>query len=576
MWRRIAIVAGLVGAAAGLWATIGPAQLGGPVTYVVASGDSMEPHIRGGDLLLVRPDAAYEAGDVVAYQHRMLRRVVVHRIAGLDGSRFVMKGDNNDWLDSYQPTEADVVGTPWVRAPGVGTILSGIAQPRNAGLLVGALVLLSLGGTTVRARRRRVTTSPDPRSDAPPRVPSPKRARAGRVTVLAASCAAVGLAAVGVAAYAGTQPSTRTVHRDVGYRAEGAFTYEARVARSPAYPDGRVATGAPVFTELVPDLDVAFAWTMASDRPAVVAGTTSMDMVVSDEAGWSRRFVLQPETPFSGPSAEARGRVDVAELRSLTAAVQEATAVTRTTYSVTVRPTVAFSGTLAGQPVEDSFSPELPMTLEPALLRVLTPTLSGRPDPDAGNPLEPATGGSVIESRRVPNEIGIASLQVSPSTVRTPAVGVAASLLTLAACLWFLRRRPGTEIDEVEGITGRYGRWIVDVRHLPAASGTVSLSSFAGLLRLAEQHERLVLHVASGGGHAFAVHADTVLYRYDVASGEATDTGVSEIDIDAGDGHRRLDGPTGAKRPGRPAPTIAWDPRPITALIVPGLPDPRP
>ena len=46
---------------------------------------------------------------------------MLHRIVRVDGGRFVLKGDNNGFLDEERPTEEQILGTLSVRTPhGVG------------------------------------------------------------------------------------------------------------------------------------------------------------------------------------------------------------------------------------------------------------------------------------------------------------------------------------------------------------------------------------------------------------------------------------------------------------------------
>ncbi|MBI2332579.1 MAG: S24 family peptidase, partial [Chloroflexi bacterium] len=47
------------------WFIFAPVQLGGPLTYVIVNGNSMEPGYLLGDLVLVREEAAYGLGDAV-------------------------------------------------------------------------------------------------------------------------------------------------------------------------------------------------------------------------------------------------------------------------------------------------------------------------------------------------------------------------------------------------------------------------------------------------------------------------------------------------------------------------------
>ncbi len=69
-------VAGLLCALVG-WLYLAPAQIGGATSYAVVVGSSMEPKLGAGDLVLVRPQARYEAGDVVLYDDPQLRSKVL-------------------------------------------------------------------------------------------------------------------------------------------------------------------------------------------------------------------------------------------------------------------------------------------------------------------------------------------------------------------------------------------------------------------------------------------------------------------------------------------------------------------
>ena len=80
----------------------------------------MEPKLHRGDLAVVRERSTYRVGDVVLYDSRELGSKVLHRIVRVERGRFVLKGDNNSFLDAERPTEEQIVGTLWVTAPAVG------------------------------------------------------------------------------------------------------------------------------------------------------------------------------------------------------------------------------------------------------------------------------------------------------------------------------------------------------------------------------------------------------------------------------------------------------------------------
>lgn len=140
------------------WLMIGPEQLGGPATYVVTSGVSMQPLLRAGDLALVRRQASYRVGEVVLYESRVLRHPVLHRIVAIRGGRYYFRGDNNDFVDPGYATRSELVGRLWFAVPALGGILRFLAQPVQAALAAGLLTFLAasfaMGGGFARRRRR--------------------------------------------------------------------------------------------------------------------------------------------------------------------------------------------------------------------------------------------------------------------------------------------------------------------------------------------------------------------------------------------------------------------------------------
>ena len=132
-----------------------PTALGGGTTYVSTHGSSMEPRFSTGDLAILRPAGSYEVGDVVAYRSESLDTVVMHRIVSADDAGFVTQGDNNDWLDEDRPSQADILGTLFLRVPNGGKALDALKAP--AVLPIVAMAALVLFGATRRPRGRHRT-----------------------------------------------------------------------------------------------------------------------------------------------------------------------------------------------------------------------------------------------------------------------------------------------------------------------------------------------------------------------------------------------------------------------------------
>jgi len=154
-----------------------PSFLGGPVSYVMVSGDSMEPTLSSGDLVVARDEDAYEAGDLVAFRVPQGEHgegaIVIHRIAGgsaADG--FSTQGDNNEWLDPWLVGADDIVGERWLTLAGAGRWLNALKEPALlAGLVGGLIVSLILVGERGKRRAGQKAKRRPPREAATPWTP---------------------------------------------------------------------------------------------------------------------------------------------------------------------------------------------------------------------------------------------------------------------------------------------------------------------------------------------------------------------------------------------------------------------
>ena len=160
--RRPPSLVGAMGTAAGLallvalFVTFAPTQLGGQTSFIVISGNSMEPKYHAGDLVLIREEESYAEGDVVVYRHADIGRVI-HRIIGREGPGYIFKGDHNTFIDGSRPVVDDLVGRAWFSIPGAGAWLKRLQSPNVVGFLTfAAIVGFTVGALRPTRRRRRV------------------------------------------------------------------------------------------------------------------------------------------------------------------------------------------------------------------------------------------------------------------------------------------------------------------------------------------------------------------------------------------------------------------------------------
>lgn len=112
---------------------------------IVKSG-SMEPAIKTGGIVVIRPNQSYGVGDVITFGKDTKTQIpTTHRIVEVAGSSFITKGDANDTVDPALVKKSDVRGKVIFSLPYVGFILDFARKPLGFILLVGlpaSLVIL--------------------------------------------------------------------------------------------------------------------------------------------------------------------------------------------------------------------------------------------------------------------------------------------------------------------------------------------------------------------------------------------------------------------------------------------------
>lgn len=508
--RVTGIVTGVLAAVAlvGGWMLFAPTQAGGGTSYAIVVGNSMEPELQRGDLAVVRKRSVYRAGDVVLYDSRELGSKVLHRIVRVDGGRFVLKGDNNSFLDAERPTEEQIVGSLWVTAPAVGRATEWLRRPLHSALLVGLVTLIALGGglgAGAAVRRGGQLGRSRPRVATPPRSPRsfPEELRPLLTGLAAAAAACV---ALGVVSFARPLNGKETVQ--AAYAHQGRFEYEARVPKSAAYPDGQVSTGEPVFLRLVSRLRVTFSYRLESERPVAASGRIALAARLSDGRGWERVLPLAPERPFGNSGSTVSGVLDLDRIERIVEEVRNLTGSAQTAYTVAVLPRVEVAGRVGGEPIDAIFAPSL--SFDAGDLR-LQPNLEGGEGVGPFAPREPVRG-----TRVAPAKVSLGVLSLSVATARRVSLlGIAVLLLLGGLALFAGRRRQGG--DEHERIRARYGQLLLPVSSLSGNWAQVTeLADIDALARLAEHQGKLILHVADGPDRSYVVEDGSTAYRYRV------------------------------------------------------------
>jgi signal peptidase I len=481
---------------------VAPVQLGGRTAYVITSGSSMEPTFHGGDLVLTRQNDSYDVGDIVLYRSAELGRDVLHRIVGRDGDRLVLKGDNNGYKDPEHPHIDQVRGEAWLLVPGGGRPLGWLRQPLVLAALAFLAVFGLLAGGREVSRRRGHRMAHEPL-----RVEQPLPAESlvvPHAVLTGAAAAAVLFAVLAVVAFA--RPATRAVEIADAWRHTGTFSYEASVTRSAVYPDGTVASGETVFTNLVRRLRVAFAYGFEASEVSDVRGGVGLEAVVADGQGWSRSLPIRAEQPFSAGSARVEGVLDLRAVRAVVDRMKELSGSTATLFTVAVTPTVQVAGYAGAAVIDETYRPTLVLQLDDVSLR---PVQGADDAPPAFDVEEAGTA-----TMRAPREIALGVTTLSVESARTlAALGLVVSLLAVGGAGALVVRRAGT--DEAGRIQARYGSRIVTARvEIPDGRWLTDVRSIDELARIAEHYDRVILRHVEAGGDAYLVDDGVAVYRY--------------------------------------------------------------
>ncbi|MCY0881501.1 MAG: S24/S26 family peptidase, partial [Firmicutes bacterium] len=339
------------------WWALAPTALGGQVTYFTVRGISMLPLFHTGDLVVVRKAAHYRVGEFAAYHYVTLNNAVYfHQIVGHVGQHYIFKGINNYAPDPFHPTAHEIVGRLWFMIPGAGKVLTYFHQPMHAAWLLGGLSLIGWRQTRKRRKRRggkTVIFMPSQRKSYRPQWKHTVETAGKAGSIIAAG-------ALLVAGIAWMTPVNSTVQKSLTAQQTGTFTYAGKVAPNIIYSTGHVATGMPIFWNLVHSLQVAYHYDLQTAVPTRhFLGHASLTATLSSANGWTHSWVLQKPVAFHKPDVTLKGTINGAALAQITQDVNKLMQVSYNSYQLTVTPHITVQGTMNRQAFHYASAPNL-------------------------------------------------------------------------------------------------------------------------------------------------------------------------------------------------------------------------
>ena len=379
-----------------VWVAFAPIQAGGQSAYIMVIGKSMEPNFHLGDMIIVRQNPHYNVGDIVAYKNMQMNSNVFHRIIGQEGGRYIMKGDNNAWVDTYRPLPEEVIGKLWVDLPGAGYIIQRIRTPLNMAIIIGVVAGLFLfssmkempkGGKhmTKKSFRERIkdltprfklgngspqkapASNPDPlpgpdQQEILPETFAPSKKQPSEfigsgIEIIFFTLGLTAFTSLILGIISLTRPLMVSEPDDVNYQHIGIFSYSAS-APAGIYDSNTVQRGEPIFPKVTCAMRVDFHYSLFGDDLKNVTGTYDITAQILDlQSGWQRTVMLKPETPFEGTSFDVNTNVDLCHIVTLVDGMEQQIEYFPSQYTLSIMPHLTLSGKIAGRDLQDVYEP---------------------------------------------------------------------------------------------------------------------------------------------------------------------------------------------------------------------------
>jgi signal peptidase I len=495
----IAVSILLIAGFAVLWVMFAPIQLGGQAAYAIVSGISMEPNFHAGDLAIMRRSPEYQVGDIVVYRNgEIANKLVIHRIIDVNEGLFSMKGDNNTWVDSYHPTQDEIVGKLRLRLPGLGKTIGWLRLPLNMfltlGLIGGILLAISMiqPSKQGRTKGKKSTSSIGPLEG----------------LLLGFGVLMIGFLVLGIFSF--TRPLQKNAE-NIPYLQNGTFSYSA--AGTPGIYDSNVLhSGEPIFPKLTCALDLNFIYTLVAGTSGNISGVYKLYAIVRDEqSGWQRTLPLVKETAFEGNSFSTSTALDLCQVEGLVSDLQAQTDLRQNIFYLTIGSQILTDGKLLGQVFHEAFEPQLVFKFDKLHFYV-------QQDNTKTNPLETTEKGFLGNPVQVANTISVGAVPLEVDTIRKVAeIGLLISLVSLLALGLYAYSLAKASRGSL--IQMKYGSLIVDVYEsgIETSFPIIEIASIDDLAKIAERENSMILHRTHLNKrliHYYLVQSHETTFRY--------------------------------------------------------------
>ncbi len=480
-----------------IWYFFAPGTLGGRVEYVIVNGNSMEPDYHKGDLVIIAEASSYQVGDVVTYRDDQIDAYVIHRIIGEDSGRYILKGDNNSWIDNTRPDRSQILGKQWLFVPKAGNHIFWLRKPLNMTLVT----LIAAGGlffTVVLQNDHEKNKAKRKRKNGYP---------LGILEYVLYSLSIFVFLFLILTIFSFTKPLSKKAP-PIPYQQTGVFSYKANGSPT-VYDDGQVETGEPVYLKSACVVDFQYSYSFNGSDLEFISGNNKLSAIIqNDKTGWKKTIDLAPQTGFNAVAFVNNASLDLCNLISMIREIEDETGVRTSVYSVFVQSDVEVEGRLSGLLFKDKYTQDLNFKLDDVQFY-----LAG--NSSDSKPYYLYREGSLDNPLMVENEINLGKLSIDVKTIRAIAIiGMLLSLFSVIILWLYIDHQ--SKVDKDGYIRLKYGQLIIET----AISGwdksilVVDVINIDELAKIATRHNTMILHTLRENKHFYLVENEGTVYRY--------------------------------------------------------------
>lgn len=484
------------------WTICMPAQFGGNLNYVVITGNSMEPLFHTGDLVVTDKEPNYSIGDIVVYAHPQVGKVI-HRIIGRDGTKFILQGDNNTWVDGYEPVREDILGKYWFSIPKAGTVFLKFRQPWLFAVLSGTCAMIagvSMIKPPHRGRKNKMNKS-GLMHDIGINISRWKDNYWLPVYILGLGCLILGI-------FSFTKPVITTVSGEILYNQSGQFSYSGNASQN-IYDANAIQSGDPIFTSLTCQAVFSFEYLISAENPVTGVGDYQLSMVLTSPNGWSHTIDQTSLTEFEGNTFHTEKPLDLCAIQKYLTFVGSTTGIERQPYSLEIRPVINYSGNIDGNLFQAQFAPVLQFRVEEQQVFLVKDTSS------EADPMVPAEEGVITVDHSVPNVINILGLKLPVRTGRIISIlGFLLAAVGIVVPFICLNHAEKNDVRLKDKMI--LGQMMVEIHQPPvgAQDQVIDLSCLEDLFLIGEKTGSMVMVLYLPEAVEYYVQGDKQIYKF--------------------------------------------------------------